>query len=82
MHCVSSPFSLCRDTDCLSPSLPHTRPSRLAPQDITHERAWLSSQVDQVVLKVVVETSGVEHTQELFDHLESEGYAVLQHPVI
>jgi hypothetical protein len=38
--------------------------------------------VDQVVLKVVVETSGVEHTQELFDHLESEGYAVLQHPVI
>ena len=53
-----------------------------AQQDITHERAWLSSHVAQVVLKVVVETSGPEHTQDLFDHLEKEGYDVLQHPMV
>jgi hypothetical protein len=38
--------------------------------------------VDQVVLKVVVETSGPEHTQQLFRNLEAEGYDVLQHPVV
>lgn len=51
-------------------------------KDITHERAWLSSQVDQVVLKVVVETSGSEHTRDLFVRLEKEGYEVLQHPLM
>lgn len=51
-------------------------------QDITHERAWLSSRVDQVVLKVVVETCGVEHAEQMFVALKAQGYDVLAHPLI
>lgn len=41
-------------------------------KDIYHERAWLHSNVDQVVVKCVVETTGKEHCERLFKHLESK----------
>ena len=40
-------------------------------KDIHHERAWLHSAVDQVVLKVVLETRGEEHNAEILRELRS-----------
>jgi threonine dehydratase len=44
-------------------------------KDIFHERAWLQSAVDQVVIKAVLETRGAEHNKQLLKLLEREGYA-------
>jgi hypothetical protein len=41
-----------------------------------HERAWLYSRVDQVVVKCVLETLGHEHTEKIVKHLEAKGYEV------
>ena len=43
-------------------------------KDIYHERAWLQSNVNDVVIKCVVETTGVDHVNKLFEHLTSKGY--------
>lgn len=40
-------------------------------KDIHHERAWLHSAVDQVVLKVVLETRGEEHNAEILRELRT-----------
>lgn len=45
-------------------------------QDIHHERAWLHSRVDQVVVKCVVETTGREHSDRLIRTLRERGYPV------
>ncbi len=45
-------------------------------KDIYHERAWLYSRVDQVIVKCVVETTGVEHKDKLLSYLESKGYPI------
>jgi threonine dehydratase len=45
-------------------------------KDIHHERAWLHSRVDQVVVKCVVETTGKEHSDRLIRTLREEGYPV------
>lgn len=45
-------------------------------QDIYHERAWLESRIDQVVVQCVVETTGIDHCNRLFAHLEAQGYPV------
>ena len=34
-------------------------------KDIFHERAWLQSTVDQVIIRIVLETRGVEHNDEI-----------------
>ena len=38
-------------------------------KDIFHERAWLHSSVDQVVIKAVLETRGAEHNEQLLEKL-------------
>jgi threonine dehydratase len=38
-------------------------------KDVFHERAWLYSSIDEVVLKVVVETAGHEHNDKLLTEL-------------
>ena len=43
-------------------------------KDIYHERAWLQSNVDQVVVKCVVETTGKDHCEKLFSFLRGKGY--------
>eukprot|EP00599_Poterioochromonas_sp_BG-1_P000990 CAMPEP_0173150032 /NCGR_PEP_ID=MMETSP1105-20130129/10701_1 /TAXON_ID=2985 /ORGANISM="Ochromonas sp., Strain BG-1" /LENGTH=344 /DNA_ID=CAMNT_0014065055 /DNA_START=431 /DNA_END=1465 /DNA_ORIENTATION=- len=43
-------------------------------KDIYHERAWLHSRVDQVVVKCVVETTGVEHSEKMYQYLAEKGY--------
>ncbi|CAM9306076.1 unnamed protein product [Pylaiella littoralis] len=43
-------------------------------RDIYHERAWLHSNMDQVQIKVVVETSGEAHREALHKELEAKGY--------
>ncbi len=43
-------------------------------KDIYHERAWLYSRVDQVVVKCVVETTGAAHAQKMFEELTKRGY--------
>ena len=43
-------------------------------KDIYHERAWLHSRVDQVVVKCVVETTGAEHKDQLIAYLKDKGY--------
>ena len=45
-------------------------------KDIYHERAWLQSRVDQVVMKCVVETTGAEHTERTLKYLEEKGYPI------
>jgi threonine dehydratase len=45
-------------------------------KDILHERAWLYSRVDQVVVKCVVETVGAEHTEKIIRGLQSKGYQI------
>ena len=46
----------------------------------THELPKLLAEgrVDQVIIKCVVETSGAEHSDALFKHLESKGYPVVR----
>lgn len=41
-----------------------------------HERAWLHSRVDQVVVKCVVETTGLEHSERMLKYLEDKGYPI------
>ncbi|CAM9370819.1 unnamed protein product [Ectocarpus sp. 12 AP-2014] len=43
-------------------------------RDIYHERAWLHSNMDQVQIKVVVETFGEAHRESLHKALEAKGY--------
>lgn len=43
-------------------------------KDIFHERAWLHTSVDQVVIKAVLETRGPEHNEELLRKLHGDGY--------
>mmetsp|Transcript_63529 Transcript_63529/g.141704 ORF Transcript_63529/g.141704 Transcript_63529/m.141704 type:complete len:251 (+) Transcript_63529:770-1522(+) len=40
-------------------------------KDIFHERAWLQSSVDQVIIKAVLETLGPEHNREILLQLEA-----------
>lgn len=44
--------------------------------DIFHERAWLDSNTDQVMIKFVVATNGEDHTQSMFRSLQDNGYMV------
>lgn len=46
-------------------------------KDIYHERAWLHSQIDEVMVKCVVETTGREHTNTLFDYLKAKSWRVI-----
>jgi len=43
-------------------------------KDIFHERAWLHTSVDQVAVRIVLETRGVEHNAAILDALNGEGY--------
>ena len=43
-------------------------------KDIYHERAWLQSHVDQVMVKCVVETTGADHSDRMLQYLASKGY--------
>jgi len=43
-------------------------------KDIFHERAWLQSSVDQVVIKAVLETRGPAHNIELLEALRRAGH--------
>lgn len=43
-------------------------------KDIHHERAWLYSRIDQVVVKCVIETTGAEHTDNIIKTLKEKGY--------
>ena len=43
-------------------------------KDIFHERAWLQSSVDQVVIKAVLETRGPQHNVDLLDIMNASGY--------
>ena len=43
-------------------------------KDIFHERAWLQYSVDQVELKVVLETRGVDHNQQILTEITRAGY--------
>jgi len=45
-------------------------------KDIYHERAWLHSRVDQVMVKCVVETTGSEHSERMYKYLEDKGYPI------
>ncbi len=45
-------------------------------KDIYHERAWLHSRVDQVMVKCVVETTGIAHKEKLLNFLEGKGYPI------
>lgn len=45
-------------------------------KDIHHERAWLHSRVDQVVVRCVVETLGKEHTEKILRTLKEKGYPI------
>ncbi len=42
-------------------------------KDIYHERAWLHSSVDQVLVRAVVETRGHEHNEQIVSGLKSAG---------
>lgn len=57
-------------------------------KDIFHERAWLQSSVDQVVIKAVLETRGHAHNRELLEVLHGsyptahiEGAGVCEHGI-
>jgi threonine dehydratase len=45
-------------------------------KDILHERAWLQTRIDQVIVKCVVETTDAQHTKNLYEHLVAKGYSV------
>jgi len=45
-------------------------------KDIYHERAWLHSRVDQVMVKCVVETTGKDHSEKMYKYLEEKGYPI------
>lgn len=45
-------------------------------KDIYHERAWLHSRVDQVMVKCVVETTGKDHSERLLNYLVTKGYPI------
>lgn len=47
-------------------------------KDMYHERAWLHSRVDQVLVKCVVETTGIDHSEKMFSLLAQEGYVVIR----
>mmetsp|Transcript_3883 Transcript_3883/g.3483 ORF Transcript_3883/g.3483 Transcript_3883/m.3483 type:complete len:439 (-) Transcript_3883:68-1384(-) len=47
-------------------------------KDIYHERAWLQSRIDQVVIKCVVETTGQAHSEKLLRYLEDKGYPIIR----
>jgi len=47
-------------------------------KDIYHERAWLHSRVDQVLVKCVVETTGQAHSERLLSYLEEKGYPIVR----
>jgi threonine dehydratase len=47
-------------------------------KDIHHERAWLYSRVDQTVVKCVVETTGPQHVERMYEHLISKGYPIVK----
>jgi threonine dehydratase len=47
-------------------------------KDIYHERAWLHSRVDQVMVKCVVETTGAEHAERMYRSLEDKGYPIIK----
>lgn len=47
-------------------------------KDIYHERAWLHTQIDEVMVKCVVETTGIEHTEQLFAYLAANGHNVME----
>lgn len=47
-------------------------------KDIYHERAWLHSRVDQVMVKCVVETTGAQHSEKMFEYLTSKGYPIVR----
>ena len=44
-------------------------------KDIFHERAWLQTSVDQVVIKAVLETRGPAHNVTLLERLQTAGYS-------
>lgn len=46
-------------------------------KDIYHERAWLQSRLDQVMVKVTAETTGREHSKQLKLALQQKGYPLL-----
>jgi threonine dehydratase len=47
-------------------------------KDIYHERAWLHSRVDQVMVKCVVETTGIEHSEKMYQYLAEKGYPLIR----
>jgi threonine dehydratase len=47
-------------------------------KDIYHERAWLHSRVDQVIVKCVVETTGTEHSEKMYQGLVQRGYPIVR----
>lgn len=47
-------------------------------KDIYHERAWLHSRIDQVIIRCVVETTGAEHSGKMYEYLESKGYPIMR----
>lgn len=44
-------------------------------KDIFHERAWLQASVDQVEIKVILETRGFEHNEEILREVVRRGYS-------
>lgn len=49
-------------------------------KDLFHERAWLFTRTDQVVVQLIVETTGQEHSEKMFNHLTEKGYQVIHEP--
>eukprot|EP01006_Ploeotia_vitrea_P024845 TRINITY_DN57645_c0_g1_i1.p1 TRINITY_DN57645_c0_g1~~TRINITY_DN57645_c0_g1_i1.p1 ORF type:complete len:469 (+),score=-17.49 TRINITY_DN57645_c0_g1_i1:89-1495(+) len=47
-------------------------------KDIYHERAWLYTRVDQVMVKCILETTGSEHAELLFAELDRCGYVYVR----
>ena len=47
-------------------------------KDIYHERAWLHSRVDQVIVRCVVETTGHDHAKRMLEYLENKGYPIMR----
>jgi len=43
-------------------------------KDLFHERAWLHTSVDRVVVKAILETRGFEHNHDILRHLHELGY--------
>jgi len=46
-------------------------------KDIYHERAWLHTNVDKVMCKIVVELQGKKHAERVKSALEKEGYPLM-----